>query len=88
MKTLIQKGFPKQLKPIQLKQISYKAQRTDTFPVQSGKPSQRTISPSTQLQEKAFQQVKHLHQTAQANHVPTSVRTIANLYFLERRIFW
>ena len=78
MKTLILEGFPNQLK----------MRGTDTSPVQQQKPSL-----CTQLQEKAFRQVKHLHRNLQANGTltivsPTSVRCIANLYFLERRFIW
>jgi hypothetical protein len=73
MKMLILQGFPNQLK----------MHGTDTSPVQKRKPSH-----CTQLQEKAFRQVKHLHRNLQANAIPTSVRSIANLYFLERRFIW
>ncbi len=65
-----------------------KASRTDSYPV----PGRQTVSlqrsgtAAVQLQEKALRSVKHRHQTS--NAAATSVRNIANLYFLERRTFW
>jgi hypothetical protein len=57
-----------------------KASRTESYPVPArGKPA-------VQLQEKALRSVKHRHQTSTAT--ATSVRRIANLYFLERRFIW
>jgi hypothetical protein len=57
-----------------------KASRTESYPVPArGKPE-------IQLQEKALRSVKRRHQTSKAT--ATSVRRIANLYFLERRFIW
>jgi hypothetical protein len=65
-----------------------KASRTESYPVpaRENRSHRRSGQPEIQLQEKALRSVKHRHQTSNAS--ATSVRSIANLYFLERRLFW
>jgi hypothetical protein len=79
MKTLTFPGFST---------ANLKARRTDSYPVpaRERRSPQRFDPAAVQLQEKAFRSVKHRHQTSKSS--ATSVRSIANLYFLERRLFW
>jgi hypothetical protein len=65
-----------------------KASRTESYPVSAreNRSQRRSGQPEIQLQEKAFRSVKHRDQTSSIH--ATSVRSIANLYFLERRMFW
>jgi hypothetical protein len=79
MKTLTFPGFSNS---------NLKASRTESYPVpaRENRSLRRSDQPEIQLQEKALRSVKHRHQTSTAT--ATSVRRIANLYFLERRLFW
>ncbi len=69
-------------------QANLKASRTDSYPVPGREKRllRRSGQAAVQLQEKALRSVKHRHPTS--NAAATSVRNIANLYFLERRLFW
>lgn len=79
MKTLTFPGYS---------ESNLKASRTDSYPVpaREKRSHRRSGQPTIQLQEQALRSVKHRHQTSKSS--ATSVRSIANLYFLERRLFW